>query len=78
MGKAGGKIGGKASVETHGKHMANGANRRAERWAKRTGMQGGAQCPGCDNRGVREECDVCKDGVGCKGSDDVKGFFDCD
>ncbi len=52
----------KASVKTHGKHMANVGKRSAEAWSKPMGLQGGEQCPGCDNRGVWEACDVYKDG----------------
>ncbi len=79
-GKLGGKIGGKASVATHGEQLANGGRIMSERWAKRVGLQGGEQCPGCDLRGGGrdgqwEECDVYKDGAVGRGSDGKGGLM---
>jgi hypothetical protein len=52
----------------HGYDPSTMSRRAAVARAKAKGLQGGEQCPGCDNRGVWEECDVYKDGWG-KGSD---------
>ncbi len=73
------KVVGKASIETHGKQMANGGNKSAEARSKsKWGCRGASSASGTkfsrwDKIEVLEACDVFKNGLDGTGGDGQQG-----